>query len=123
MSSIFSGDVFSCILHYLIFLLKSSSFGIFVFSWWSLTYSCSTVSYIIFYLLRSVLLKFLSYFQLKAEETSGIMRDFDEPGHLAPTGLYLGGVKYMVIQGEPGIVIRGKKVISPLFNLFSNSNF
>lgn len=38
------------------------------------------------------------------------MKDFDEPGYLAPTGLYLGGAKYMVIQGEPNAVIRGKKV-------------
>jgi profilin len=38
------------------------------------------------------------------------MKDFDEPGHLAPTGLHLGGAKYMVIQGEAGAVIRGKKV-------------
>ena len=42
------------------------------------------------------------------------MKDFDEPGFLAPTGLYLGGTKYMVIQGEAGAVIRGKKV----FHLF-----
>ena len=39
------------------------------------------------------------------------MKDFDEPGHLAPTGLFLAGAKYMVIQGEPGAVIRGKKVV------------
>lgn len=38
------------------------------------------------------------------------MKDFDEPGSLAPVGLHLGGAKYMVIQGEPGAVIRGKKV-------------
>lgn len=38
------------------------------------------------------------------------MKDFAEPGTLAPTGLYLGGTKYMVIQGEPSVVIRGKKV-------------
>lgn len=38
------------------------------------------------------------------------MKDFDEPGSLAPTGLHLGGIKYMVIAGEPGAVIRGKKV-------------
>lgn len=38
------------------------------------------------------------------------MKDFDEPGSLAPTGLHLGGSKYMVIQGESGAVIRGKKV-------------
>lgn len=47
--------------------------------------------------------------QFKAEEIAGIMEDFDEPGKLAPTGLHLGGTKYMVIQGEPGAVIRGKK--------------
>lgn len=49
--------------------------------------------------------------QFKPEEITGIMNDFAEPGTLAPTGLYLGGVKYMVIQGEPGAVIRGKKVM------------
>lgn len=38
------------------------------------------------------------------------MKDFEEPGTLAPTGLFVGGTKYMVIQGEPGVVIRGKKV-------------
>lgn len=38
------------------------------------------------------------------------MNDFENSGSLAPTGLYLGGIKYMVIQGEPGVVIRGKKV-------------
>ncbi|CAL9173629.1 unnamed protein product [Musa hybrid cultivar] len=47
--------------------------------------------------------------QYKPEEIAAIMKDFDEPGSLAPTGLYLGGTKYMVIQGEPGAVIRGKK--------------
>lgn len=41
-----------------------------------------------------------------------MMKDFDEPGSLAPTGLFLGGLKYMVLQGEPGAVIRGKKVFS-----------
>ncbi|KAM7257773.1 hypothetical protein ACFE04_013514 [Oxalis oulophora] len=47
--------------------------------------------------------------EVKAEEIAGIMNDFNEPGSLAPTGLFLGGTKYMVIQGEPGAVIRGKK--------------
>ncbi|KAJ6803059.1 profilin [Iris pallida] len=47
--------------------------------------------------------------QVKPEEIAAIMKDFDEPGSLAPTGLYLGSTKYMVIQGEPGAVIRGKK--------------
>ncbi|KAL6839658.1 hypothetical protein ACP4OV_030597 [Aristida adscensionis] len=47
--------------------------------------------------------------QFKPEEIAAIMKDFEEPGTLAPTGLFLGGTKYMVIQGEPGAVIRGKK--------------
>ncbi|KAL5576900.1 hypothetical protein UlMin_018599 [Ulmus minor] len=47
--------------------------------------------------------------QFKPEEISAINKDFDEPGTLAPTGLFLGGTKYMVIQGEPGAVVRGKK--------------
>ncbi|KAF3446717.1 hypothetical protein FNV43_RR11897 [Rhamnella rubrinervis] len=47
--------------------------------------------------------------QFKPEEIAAIMKDFQEPGSLAPTGLFLGGTKYMVIQGEPGAVIRGKK--------------
>ncbi|KAL9400144.1 hypothetical protein Peur_009105 [Populus x canadensis] len=47
--------------------------------------------------------------QFTAEEVAAIMKDFDEPGSLAPTGLFLGGTKYMVIQGEAGAVIRGKK--------------
>ncbi|KAJ1385990.1 Profilin [Sesbania bispinosa] len=47
--------------------------------------------------------------QFKGEEIEAIMKDFDEPGSLAPTGLHLGGTKYMVIQGESGAVIRGKK--------------
>ncbi|RVW38264.1 Profilin-2 [Vitis vinifera] len=49
---------------------------------------------------------------LKPEEITAIMNDFNEPGSLAPTGLYLGGTKYMVIQGESGVVIRGKKVMT-----------
>ncbi|KAJ1258055.1 hypothetical protein BS78_10G044900 [Paspalum vaginatum] len=50
-----------------------------------------------------------SFPAFKTEEITAIMKDFDEPGTLAPTGLFLGGTKYMVIQGEPGVVIRGKK--------------
>ena len=49
-------------------------------------------------------------FQFKPEDMANIMKDFDEPGTLAPTGLFIGPTKYMVIQGEPGAVIRGKKV-------------
>ncbi|XP_044966484.1 profilin-1-like [Hordeum vulgare subsp. vulgare] len=47
----------------------------------------------------------------KPEEIAGIIKDFDEPRHLAPTVFFLGGTKYMVIQVEPGVVIRGKKGI------------
>lgn len=50
------------------------------------------------------------YMQFKPEEIAAIIKDFEEPGSLAPTGLHLGGTKYMVIQGESGAVIRGKKV-------------
>ncbi|CAL9156524.1 profilin-like [Musa acuminata AAA Group] len=50
-----------------------------------------------------------SFPQFKPEEIAAIMTDFVDPGSLAPTGLFLGGTKYMVIQGEPGVVIRGKK--------------
>ena len=53
----------------------------------------------------------LCLFQFKQEEINAIVNDFAEPGSLAPTGLYLGGTKYMVIQGEAGAVIRGKKVM------------
>ncbi|CAN6456807.1 unnamed protein product [Victoria cruziana] len=52
--------------------------------------------------------------QFKPEEITAILRDFEEPGSLAPTGLFLGSAKYMVIQGEPGVVIRGKKVMTLL---------
>ncbi|XP_058074136.1 profilin-1 [Magnolia sinica] len=50
-----------------------------------------------------------SFPKLTPQEITGIMNDFAEPGSLAPTGLYLGSAKYMVIQGEPTVVIRGKK--------------
>ncbi|KAK8670234.1 hypothetical protein V6N13_104993 [Hibiscus sabdariffa] len=45
--------------------------------------------------------------KFKPEEIKAILKDFDEPGSLAPTGLHLGGAKYMVIQGEPGAVGAG----------------
>ncbi|XP_031106413.1 profilin-3-like [Ipomoea triloba] len=50
-----------------------------------------------------------SFPSVKMEEVTDIMKDFDEPGHLAPNGVHVAGTKYMVIQGEPGAVIRGKK--------------
>ncbi|XP_044463663.1 profilin-A-like [Mangifera indica] len=50
-----------------------------------------------------------SFPKCKPDEITNINKDFENPGHLAPTGLFLGETKYMVIQGEPGAVIRGKK--------------
>nr|GEV29845.1 putative profilin, Profilin conserved site [Tanacetum cinerariifolium] len=47
--------------------------------------------------------------EFKPEEMKGIINEFNEVGTLAPTGLFLGGAKYMVLQGEAGAVIRGKK--------------
>lgn len=49
------------------------------------------------------------------------MKDFEEPGHLAPTGLHLAGTKYMVIQGEAGAVIRGKKVMGIIIHAQRNN--
>ncbi|KAL0834345.1 hypothetical protein Bca101_086234 [Brassica carinata] len=50
-----------------------------------------------------------AYMMLKPEEISGINSVFAEPGMLAPTGLFISGIKYMIIQGELNVVIRGKK--------------
>ncbi|KAL0397025.1 UNVERIFIED_CONTAM: Profilin [Sesamum calycinum] len=57
--------------------------------------------------------------QFKPEEIANIVKDFDEPGFLAPNGLFLAGAKYMVIQGEPGAVVRGKKAMDHWYSLVS----
>jgi profilin len=44
-------------------------------------------------------------------EIANIVGGFEENSTLPQHGLFLGGVKYMVIQGDPGAVIRGKKVM------------
>jgi profilin len=44
-------------------------------------------------------------------EIANIVGGFEENSTLPQHGLFLGGVKYMVIQGDPGVVIRGKKVM------------
>ncbi|KAL3677196.1 hypothetical protein R1sor_027144 [Riccia sorocarpa] len=46
---------------------------------------------------------------VKPEEITAIISAFDDSSSLAQHGLFLGGEKYMVIQGEAGAVIRGKK--------------
>ncbi|PWA13792.1 Profilin [Artemisia annua] len=53
--------------------------------------------------------KSASFPEFKPNEIDAIIKEFNEAGQLAPTGLFLGGAKYMVIQGEAGAVIRGKK--------------
>ncbi|URD90121.1 hypothetical protein MUK42_28248 [Musa troglodytarum] len=58
-----------------------------------------------------------SFPQFKPEEFTNVMNDFNEPGSLAPIGLFIGSSKYMVIQGEPGVVIRGKKVTVLFLNM------
>ncbi|KAL2609030.1 hypothetical protein R1flu_027603 [Riccia fluitans] len=50
-----------------------------------------------------------SFPEVKPEEITAFVSAFDDSSSLAQHGLYLGGEKYMVIQGEPGAVIRGKK--------------
>lgn len=51
---------------------------------------------------------FIIYVEFKPEEITEIMKDFDEPGFLAPTRLQLGKTKYVVIQGKGGTIICGK---------------
>jgi profilin len=47
--------------------------------------------------------------ELKLEEIEKLLNGFEDISTLAQNGLFLGGAKYMVLQGDPGIVIRGKK--------------
>ena len=42
-------------------------------------------------------------------EVAAIMAGFDDASAMGQSGLHIGGEKYMVIAGEPGKVIRGKK--------------
>ena len=54
--------------------------------------------------------------QLSATEVANIVNGFEENSMLPQNGLFIGGAKYMVLQGDQGIVIRGKKVtISAIF--------
>ncbi|RDX84492.1 hypothetical protein CR513_34448, partial [Mucuna pruriens] len=47
--------------------------------------------------------------QYNGKDIEGIMKEFDEPGSLTPTGLQLGDAKYTIIQGQPGVAIRANK--------------
>ena len=50
-----------------------------------------------------------SFPELSLEEAAAILEGFDDQAKLAQQGLYVGGVKYIVIAGEEGAVIRGQK--------------
>lgn len=54
--------------------------------------------------------------QISPEEIQKLNNGFEENSELPSKGLFLGGAKYMVVQGDPGIVVRGKKVrvITPI---------
>lgn len=87
---------------------------------WNFTLSCYVAVELNSKFWSIVIILFFFFVQFKPDEIKNIMKDFDEPGTLAPIGLHLGGNKYMVIQGEPGAVIRGKKVTcltKTIFNL------
>lgn len=47
--------------------------------------------------------------EITDEEVEAIMKGFDDASVLAVNGLRIGGEKYMVLAGEPGEVLRGKK--------------
>ena len=47
--------------------------------------------------------------ELSLEEAAAIVAGFDDQAKLAQQGLYIGGVKYIVIAGDEGAVIRGQK--------------
>ncbi|KAK2079332.1 glutamate-5-semialdehyde dehydrogenase [Prototheca wickerhamii] len=47
--------------------------------------------------------------EVSEDEVTAIMKGFDDAAALAATGLRIGGEKYMVVAGEPGEAIRGKK--------------
>ncbi|KAL1537168.1 profilin-like [Salvia divinorum] len=55
----------------------------------------------------SVLAQTINFPNLKPNEVTSMMNEFDNPGSLAPTGLHIGGSSYFVIRGEAGAVIRG----------------
>jgi profilin len=47
--------------------------------------------------------------EITDEEMDTIMKGFDDSSVVAQNGLRLGGEKYMMLAGEPGEVLRGKK--------------
>lgn len=53
------------------------------------------------------------HLQISQDEVSKIMAGFGDPTLLGPTGILIGGEKYMAIQSEKDVVLRGKKVSRP----------
>lgn len=47
--------------------------------------------------------------ELSSDEAEAILAGFDDQAKMAEKGLFIGGVKYIVIAGEEGVVIRGQK--------------
>lgn len=50
-----------------------------------------------------------SFPEVTQDEAEAILAGFDNQAKLAEQGLYIAGVKYIVIAGEEGAVIRGQK--------------
>ena len=50
-----------------------------------------------------------SFPAVSADEVEKISKGFDDQASLAQNGLRIGGVKYLVVAGEEGAVIRGRK--------------
>lgn len=50
-----------------------------------------------------------SFPEVTPEEIAALVAGFDDPSKLAQNGIRIGGEKYMMVAGEPGEVIRGKK--------------
>ena len=57
------------------------------------------------------------FLQMTFGEVAKLLDGFEEGSMLAQNGLFLGGQKYMVLQGDPGIAVRGKKVRVPSVTL------
>lgn len=50
-----------------------------------------------------------SFPAITADQVTGLMDEFETPGTLASkTGLWIGDLKFMVVQGDPGVVVRGR---------------
>ncbi|KAI5071342.1 hypothetical protein GOP47_0013593 [Adiantum capillus-veneris] len=47
--------------------------------------------------------------EILPEEITTIVNAFNDSSDIAQRGLFIGGAKYFVLQGEQGVVIRGKK--------------